>query len=53
MLQPDAIPIESKRLSLAPFSANDADAAYSCITPSLTRYMSWDPPADRDSFDRI
>jgi RimJ/RimL family protein N-acetyltransferase len=49
----DEIHIESGRLSIRPFSAEDADAAFPCITPSLTRYMAWDPPADRECFDRI
>lgn len=49
----DEIHIESERLSIRPFSADDADAAFRCITPSLTRFMSWDPPASREDFDRI
>ncbi|WP_321955718.1 GNAT family N-acetyltransferase [Burkholderia cenocepacia] len=53
MLQPDETRIESNRLWLTPFSAKDADASLACITPSLTRYMGWDPPANRESFDRI
>ena len=45
--------IASKRLVLRPFSAGDADATFPCITPSLTRFMSWEPPADRRHFDSI
>ncbi|WP_205744441.1 GNAT family N-acetyltransferase [Dyella sp. M7H15-1] len=45
--------LASKRLSMRPFCADDADAAFSCITPSLTRFMSWDPPASREDFDRV
>ncbi|WP_321846411.1 GNAT family N-acetyltransferase [Paraburkholderia bannensis] len=52
-LQPDEIRIESSRLSIQPFSAGDADATFSCITPSLTRLMAWEPPPDRASFDLV
>lgn len=45
----DAIRIESGRLSIRPFSAHDAYETYPCITLSLTRWMSWKPPADRDA----
>lgn len=40
----DPIEIQSSRINLKPFTSNDAEECYSCITPSLTRYMSWDPP---------
>jgi RimJ/RimL family protein N-acetyltransferase len=53
MLRSDGIHIESKRLSIRPFSADDADAAFRGITPSLTRFMSWNPPATKEEFDRI
>ncbi|RQH08493.1 GNAT family N-acetyltransferase [Paraburkholderia dinghuensis] len=42
--------IESPRLLLAPFSPADADEAYPCMTPSLTRYMVSEPPASPDEF---
>lgn len=50
---PREIHIESRRLSIRPFSATDADSAFQCITPSLTRFMAWDPPASREEFDRV
>ncbi|MEQ5842003.1 GNAT family N-acetyltransferase [Paraburkholderia acidicola] len=50
---PREIHIESLRLSIRPFSAADADPAFQCITPSLTRFMAWDPPANREEFDRV
>lgn len=50
---PTEIHIESGRLSIKPFSASDADATFPCITLSLTRFMAWEPPPDRASFDRI
>ncbi|MFJ2991828.1 GNAT family N-acetyltransferase [Pandoraea sp. NPDC087047] len=53
LLRPDEIHIESERLSIRPFSADDADDSFRCITPSLTRFMSWEPPANRETFDRI
>jgi RimJ/RimL family protein N-acetyltransferase len=45
--------IEAPRLLLQPFSPADADEAYRCITPSLTRYMAWEPPANPDEFAKI
>jgi RimJ/RimL family protein N-acetyltransferase len=52
-LRPDEIHIESRRLSIRPFSAGDADETFPCITLSLTRWMAWEPPRDREGFDRI
>lgn len=50
---PNDIHIESGRLSIKPFSESDADATFPCITHSLTRLMAWEPPANREGFDRI
>jgi RimJ/RimL family protein N-acetyltransferase len=50
---PDRIHIASERLLIKPFSAEDADATFICITPTLTRFMAWDPPANKEAFDRI
>lgn len=47
------VEIESARLVLKPFSSGDADAAFSCITHSLTRFMGWEPSASRHDFDRV
>jgi RimJ/RimL family protein N-acetyltransferase len=52
-LHPGEIHIESSRLSIKPFSASDADATFPCITLSLTRFMAWEPSANREGFDRI
>ncbi|MBN3810001.1 GNAT family N-acetyltransferase [Paraburkholderia sp. Ac-20347] len=52
-LRADDIHIESPRLSIRPFAASDAQDAFDCITPALTRFMSWEPPADRSVFDQI
>ncbi|GAB7524214.1 GNAT family N-acetyltransferase [Paraburkholderia sp. 2C] len=49
----DEIHIESPRLLIRPFAAGDAQDTFGCITPSLTRFMSWEPPADRSVFDQI
>jgi RimJ/RimL family protein N-acetyltransferase len=45
--------LRSPRLLLQPFSSADADEAYQCITPSLTRYMAWEPPASPEEFAKI
>jgi RimJ/RimL family protein N-acetyltransferase len=49
----NTINIRSARMTLKPFTSADADDAFSCITPSLTRFMSWDPPASREEFDQV
>lgn len=41
------IRILSQRLSIEPFCEHDAVESFPCITASLTRYMSWEPPASR------
>jgi RimJ/RimL family protein N-acetyltransferase len=51
--RPDEVHIASARLSIKPFSADDAEAAFGCMTPTLTRFMAWDPPATQEAFDRI
>ena len=53
MIFKDAIEIQSSRLILKPFEETDADEIYGCITHSLTRYMSWEPPKDRAHFAEI
>ncbi|MFW1801170.1 GNAT family N-acetyltransferase [Acinetobacter nematophilus] len=45
--------MSSTRLQLKPFTCNDAEECYGCITPTLTKYMSWDPPQDRIAFENI
>ncbi|TCM61911.1 RimJ/RimL family protein N-acetyltransferase [Acinetobacter calcoaceticus] len=45
--------IQTPRLELQPFSAQDAAECYACITPTLTRYMTWEPAASRAEFDQI
>ena len=52
-LRADEIHIESTRLSIRPFASDDAQDTFGCITPSLTRFMSWEPPADQAVFDQI
>lgn len=45
------VSISTQRLNLNPFSAEDADETFNCITPTLTRYMAWDPQP-RHEFDQ-
>jgi len=47
----NSINIRSFRLTLKPFTALDADEIFQYITPTLTKYMSWDPPQTRHEFD--
>lgn len=42
--------IGSKRLTMRPFRRPDADEAFPCMTPSLTRFLEWEPPASRRAF---
>ncbi|MBH1965867.1 MAG: GNAT family N-acetyltransferase [Comamonadaceae bacterium] len=52
-MQRNSISIESARLSLRPFSPQDADEAFACITPTLTRYMSFELPTSKSAFEAI
>jgi len=45
-----AIAIETKRLTLKTFAPTDADDLFACITPAITRFTTWDPPASREAF---
>lgn len=47
---PDRIDLRTARLSLRPFQSEDAAEVYAGITPALTRYMSWEPPASAADF---
>ncbi|SUV63010.1 acetyltransferase [Acinetobacter baumannii] len=47
----NTVTLSTQRLTLKPFTANDADETYNCITPTLTRYMAWDPQP-RHEFDQ-
>lgn len=45
--------ITSGRLALRPFSGADADEAFACITPTLTRYLSFEPAATPADFEAV
>ena len=49
----EKIVIQSSRITLKPFTAHDADESYHFITPTLTRFMSWEPPENRQVYDGI
>jgi RimJ/RimL family protein N-acetyltransferase len=40
----EMIIIESPRLQLSQFQITDAEEVFACITPTITRFMRWDPP---------
>ncbi|WP_205548567.1 GNAT family N-acetyltransferase [Pseudomonas carnis] len=48
-----AIRILSQRLSIEPFCEQDAVESFSCISPSLTRYMSWEPPGSLEEYAQV
>ena len=48
-----AIRILSQRLSIEPFCEQHAVESFSCISPSLTRYMSWEPPASLEEYAQV
>ena len=48
-----AIRILSQRLSIEPFCEQDAVESFACITPALTRYMSWEPPASLEEYAQV
>ncbi len=35
---------QSKRLRFTRFQMSDARDVFACITPAITRYLTWDPP---------
>jgi RimJ/RimL family protein N-acetyltransferase len=39
------IVILSLRLQLSQFQMTDAEEVFACITPSITRFMRWEPPS--------
>lgn len=45
--------IHFSQVVLKPFTSLDADEVFQHITPTLTRYMAWDPPQSRQEFDEI
>lgn len=45
--------IDSRRLHLRPFAPADADEAFAAITPGLTRYMAFEPPASPQAFAAV
>ncbi|MBC9229309.1 GNAT family N-acetyltransferase [bacterium SPL81] len=48
------IPIlESSRLNLFIFSIGDISDIYPCITPTLTRYMTWEPAQSLEALEHI
>ena len=38
------IVIQTRRLQLSEFQLTDAEEVFACITPTITRFMRWDPP---------
>jgi len=48
-----AIQIASERLVIRPFAQTDANDAFGCITPTLTRYMAFDPAPSAAVFETI
>src|ERR1700744_1395261 len=41
----EMIVILSPRLHLSQFQMADAEEVFACITPSIARFMRWDPPS--------
>jgi hypothetical protein len=52
-MQQPIIDIQIERLQIRPFSAADADEVFDAITPTLTRFMAFDPPHSRSAFETI
>lgn len=48
-----SVQIASQRLFLKLFTADDADELFGCITPSITRFMAWEPPPSVDAFAQV
>ncbi|WP_454813107.1 GNAT family N-acetyltransferase [Labrys neptuniae] len=52
-LDPPPIALFGERLLLRSFEPDDADEIFACITPSLTRFMAWEPSPSREAFASI
>src|SRR5215469_4495428 len=48
-----SLSLRSERLLLRAFTPDDAREAHAAATPTLTRYMSWDPAPTLESFQQI
>ena len=53
MIDAQTLQLCANRLMLTPFSAQDADVCFQCITPTLTHYMAWEPPESPAVFKDI
>jgi RimJ/RimL family protein N-acetyltransferase len=49
---PDIL-LASERLDLRPFGQEDASETFVAITPGLTRFMNWEPPATSQAFAEV
>jgi RimJ/RimL family protein N-acetyltransferase len=47
------IEIDARRIALRPFAPADAAEVFDAITPALTRFMAWEPPASTDAFAAV
>lgn len=45
--------LHTRRLELQPLSAADANEVHAAITPTLTRFMAFDPPESAQAFEGI
>jgi RimJ/RimL family protein N-acetyltransferase len=45
--------VNTDRLLIAPFTAADADDVYQAITPTLTRFMNFEPEESPEAFTRV
>ncbi|RUU74370.1 GNAT family N-acetyltransferase [Mesorhizobium sp. M7A.F.Ca.MR.362.00.0.0] len=45
--------INSDRLRLRPFTADDAEDLFVAITPAITRFMQWEPPRSLAAFAEV
>lgn len=45
--------VDTDRLLIAPFTAADADDVYQAITPTLTRFMTFEPEASPEDFANV
>lgn len=52
-MQGPIVDIQTERLQIQPFSAADASEAFDAITPTLTRYMAFEPPASCSAFQSV
>jgi hypothetical protein len=53
VMDPSSVSLSSQRLLLKSFTGDDARKAFLVATPTIARFMSWEPAPSLEAFERI